>query len=71
MTVEAHQHLDQADKEFKSIKKIFDLSSSGNDYETRMKTAATFRTTIESVVNTVVSANNIIQGILKQLNEIY
>ena len=62
MTVDAHQQLDQADKEFKSIKKIFDLSSSGSDYEARMKTAANFRKTIEEVVNTVVNANNIIQG---------
>ena len=62
MTVDAHQQLDQADKEFKSIKKIFDLSSSGSDYTARMKTAASFRATIEDVVGTVVNANNIIQG---------
>ena len=62
MTIDAHHQLDQADKEFKSIKKIFDLRSSGNDYDARMKTAANFRATIEDVVNTVVNANNIIQG---------
>ena len=62
MTVEAHKQLDLADAECKSIKKIFDLNSSGNDYESRKKTAANFRKTIEDVVSTLTNANNIIQG---------
>merc|ERR1712141_184420 len=61
MTVEAHKQLDQADVEFKSIKKIFDLNTSGDDYGTRMKTAEGFRKSIEDVVATVTNANNIIQ----------
>ena len=62
MTVEAHKQLDLADAECKSIKKIFDLKSSGTDYESRKKTAANFRKTIEEVVATVTNSNNIIQG---------
>jgi hypothetical protein len=62
MTIEAHKQLDLADTECKSIKKIFDLKSSGNDYESRKKTAVNFRKTIEDVVATVTNANNIIQG---------
>ena len=62
MTVEAHKQLDLADAEFKSIKKIFDLKTSGSDYEARKKTASAFRKTIEDVFATVTNANNIIQG---------
>merc|ERR1712018_1118236 len=47
MTVEAHKQLDLADAECKSIKKIFDLGSSGSDYEARKKTASNYRKTIE------------------------
>merc|ERR1712038_696394 len=61
MTVEAHKQLDLADAECKSIKKIFDLGSSGSDYEARKKTASNYRKTIEEVVSTVTNANNIIQ----------
>ena len=61
-TVEAHRQLDLADTELKSIKKIFDLNSSGDDYQARMKTAANFRNLIENLFNTVSKSNDIIQG---------
>ena len=47
MTIESHKQLDLADTEYKSIKKIFDLNSSSNDYQARKKTATNFRKTIE------------------------
>ena len=54
--------MDLADTELKSIKKIFDLSNSGDDYQARMKTAANFRNLIENLFNTVTKSNDIIQG---------
>merc|ERR1719420_1044761 len=45
--VEAHKQLDAADAEFEAIKKIFDLKGGPADYNTRMKTASIFRSTIE------------------------
>ena len=62
MTIEAHKQLDLAVTEYKSIKKIFDLNNSTNDYHARKKTAANFRKTIEDIFATVSKANDIIQG---------
>ena len=65
-TVEVHKQLDLADQEHASIKKIFDLANGPADYNTRMKTAANFRSVIEGLFNAVNDCNNIIQQILPE-----
>ena len=65
-TVECHKQLDSADSEFTSIKKIFDLTSGPNDYNTRLNTAATFRKTIEGLYNNIDECNNTIQLMLPE-----
>ena len=65
-TVECHRQLDNADQEFTSIKKIFDLSNGPSDYNNRKVTAANFRTTIEGLFNAVNDCNNIIQQMLPE-----
>jgi len=62
--VEAHKHLDAADAEYENIKKIFDLTAGPNDYKKRMRTAANFRSTIESVFSCVSDANATLQQML-------
>jgi len=62
--VECHKQLDAADAEFESIKKIFDLKGGPADYNTRMKTAATFRSTIEELFNITSGANDCLQLML-------
>jgi len=62
--VECHKQLDAADAEFEAIKKIFDLKGGPADYNTRMKTASVFRSTIEEIYNTTSGANDILQLML-------
>jgi len=62
--VENHKQLDLADAEFESIKKIFDLKAGPADYETRMKTAASFRKGITDIFDTVSGANDCLQQML-------
>merc|ERR1712121_245423 len=62
--VECHKQLDAADAEFEAIKKIFDLKGGPADYNTRMKTAATFRSTIEELFNITSGANDCLQLML-------
>jgi len=62
--VECHKQLDAADAEFEAIKKIFDLKGGPADYNTRMKTAAVFRSTIEEIYNIASGANDILQLML-------
>ena len=62
--VECHKQLDMADAEYDSIKKIFDLRAGPADYNTRMKTAANFRSNIEEIFNTCSGANDILQVML-------
>ena len=64
--VECHKHLDAADQEFELIKKIFNLKDGPEDYETRMKTAAGFRKTIEEVFSTTSAANDCLQKMLPE-----
>merc|ERR1719334_2903261 len=62
--VENHKQLDLADAEFEAIKKIFDLKGGPADYNMRMKTAATFRSTIEELFNITSGANDCLQLML-------
>merc|ERR1711915_1085252 len=64
--VECHKQLDAANAEHESIKKIFDLKAGPADYNTRMKTAATFRSTIEDLYNTCSVANDCLQLMLPE-----
>ena len=64
--VECHKHLDTADGEFDSIKKIFDLKNGPADYNNRMKTAANYRATIEEVYGITSGANDILQQMLPE-----
>jgi len=64
--VECHKHLDTADGEFDSIKKIFDLKNGPADYNNRMKTAANYRATIEEVYGVTSGANDILQQMLPE-----
>ena len=60
-TKECHNQLDYADKEFASIKKVFDLNTNISTYETHKKTGAAFRATIEGLFKAVNDANNTVQ----------
>ena len=60
-TKESHRQLDLADQELASIKKVFDLNTNIATYETHKKTGASFRSTIESLFDSVNEANNTIQ----------
>merc|ERR1712024_118001 len=62
--VECHKHLDASDAEFDAIKKILDLKGGPADYNTRMKTAANFRSTIEELFNITSGANDCLQLML-------
>merc|ERR1711970_426380 len=62
--VECHKQLDAADAEFEAIKKIFDLKGGPADYNTRMKTASIFRSTIEELFNITSGANDCLQLML-------
>jgi len=62
--VECHKQLDAADAEFEQIKKIFDLKDGPDDYNTRMKTAANFRKTIEEIFSNTSGANDCLQLML-------
>ena len=62
--VECHKQLDAADVEYEAIKKIFDLKAGPADYNTRMKTAATFRSNLEDIFGTCSGANDILQVML-------
>jgi len=64
--VDCHKHLDTADGEFDSIKKIFDLKNGPADYINRMKTAANYRATIEEVFGITSGANDILQQMLPE-----
>ena len=64
--VECHKHLDTADGEFDSIKKIFELRNGPADYINRMKTAANYRATIEEVFGITSGANDILQMMLPE-----
>merc|ERR1711915_914907 len=64
--VENHKYLDQADAEYESIKKIFDLRAGPSDYNMRMKTAENFRNQIGEVFSTVSGANDILQQMLPE-----
>merc|ERR1712117_618293 len=64
--LENHKQLDAADAEFDTIKKIFDLKAGPADYDTRMKTAANFRKTIQEIHDTVSGANDILQLMLPE-----
>merc|ERR1712241_817102 len=65
-TKECHNQLDLADKEYQSIKKVFDLNTNISTYETHKKTGATFLSTIETLFNAVNNANNTVQLILPE-----
>merc|ERR1711931_459419 len=62
--VEAHKQLDASNAEFEAIKKIFDLKGGPADYNTRMKTASIFRSTIEDLFNITSGANDCLQLML-------
>merc|ERR1711892_1357838 len=62
--VECHKQLDAANTEYEAIKKIFDLKAGPADYDTRMKTASIFRSTIEGLFNTCSVANDCLQLML-------
>jgi len=62
--VECHKQLDAANTEYEAIKKIFDLKAGPADYNTRMKTASIFRSTIEGLFNTCSVANDCLQLML-------
>jgi len=62
--VESHKQLDAANAEFEAIKKIFDLKGGPSDYNTRMKTASIFRSTIEQLFSIVTKANDCLQMML-------
>jgi len=66
---ECHKQLDASDAEFDAIKKIFDLKGGPADYNTRMKTASVFRSTIEEIFSTCSGANDILQLMLPEDNK--
>jgi len=62
--VECHRLLDVADKDFASIKKIFDLKAGPNDFRRRQTAAVANRKEIESIFQAISDSNNCIQQML-------
>ena len=59
--VECHRQLDQADKEFASIRKIFDLRNGPSDYKARKSASEASRESIETIFKSINECNECIQ----------
>lgn len=73
--VECHRLLDQADKDFSSIKKIFDLKNGPSDFKTRKEGSVSNRQSIEETFKSVFDCNACIQALLpvdkqKEMNQV-
>ncbi|TRY72301.1 hypothetical protein TCAL_11269 [Tigriopus californicus] len=62
--VECHKMLDAADKEFASIKKVFDLKTGPADFRRRKALADNCKQAIDNLYTTVFSCNDCIQKML-------
>lgn len=62
--VECHRQLDQCDKEFTSIKKIFDLRNGPADYEQRKNSANANQKSIDEIFKSIKECNDCIQVII-------